>query len=49
MNVAIITLHRVYNYGSVLQAYVTPKFFENYSDDVAIIDYLTPLGTFWKK
>ena len=28
MKVAIITLHRVYNYGSALQAYATQTVFE---------------------
>ena len=28
MKVAIVTLHRVYNYGSALQAYATQKVFE---------------------
>ena len=27
--IAVITYHRSYNYGAVLQAYATVKFFEN--------------------
>lgn len=38
----IITLHRVYNFGSALQAYATQKIFEKYSNDVCIIDYRRP-------
>lgn len=37
--VAIITLHRVYNYGSALQAYATGKVFEKHSCKPIIIDY----------
>ena len=35
----IITLHRIVNYGSVLQAYATQKVFENKNLDVEFIDY----------
>ena len=27
--VSVITMHRIYNYGSVLQAYATQKLLEN--------------------
>jgi len=37
--VAIITLHRVYNFGSALQAYATQKIFEKHGCDPVIIDY----------
>ena len=37
--IAVITYHRSYNYGAVLQAYATVKFFENQGFDVKIIDY----------
>ncbi len=45
MKVSIITLHRVFNYGSVLQAYATQKVFENAGCDVNIIDYITEQRT----
>ena len=46
MKVKIITLHRVYNYGSVLQAYATEKQIEKYTNaDTEIIDYYSPLRT----
>ena len=48
MRVAIVTLHRVYNYGSVLQAYATQKVFEKRGHDTKIIDYLTPQRTKWR-
>jgi len=41
MKVAILTLHRVFNYGSVLQAYATQKIFEDLGFDVEIVDYIT--------
>ena len=37
--IAVITYHRSYNYGAVLQAYATVKFFENQGFDVKMIDY----------
>ena len=45
MKVAIITLHRVYNYGSVLQAYATQTIFEREGLETYIIDYITPQRT----
>ena len=48
MRVAIVTLHRVYNYGSVLQAYATQKVFEKRGHDTKIIDYITPQRTKWR-
>lgn len=48
MKVSIITLHRVYNYGSALQAYATQRVFEKAGHDVTIIDYITPQRTKWK-
>lgn len=45
MKVAIITLHRVYNYGSALQAYATQRVFEKQDCDVQIIDYITEQRT----
>lgn len=46
---AIITLHRVYNYGSALQAYATQLIFEKAGFDSIIIDYITPERTFKRK
>ena len=37
--IAIITLHKVYNFGSVLQTYATQKIFEKHECDPVIIDY----------
>ncbi len=45
MKVAIVTLHRVYNYGSALQAYATQKVFEKQGYEAVIIDYITPQRT----
>lgn len=45
MKVSIITLHRVFNYGSVLQAYATQKVFENAGYEVEVIDYITEQRT----
>lgn len=45
MKVAIITLHRVYNYGSVLQAYATQTVFERAGYEVEVIDYITEQRT----
>ena len=48
MKIAIVTLHRVYNYGSVLQAYATQKVFEKRGHSTQVIDYITPQRTKWK-
>ena len=45
MKVAVLTLHRVYNYGSVLQAYATQAIFERAGYEVDIVDYITPQRT----
>ena len=45
MKVAVITLHRVYNYGSALQAYATQRVLERMGHQVSIIDYITPQRT----
>lgn len=45
MEAAIITLHRVYNYGSVLQAYATYKIIKKYVDECYIIDYYSEFRT----
>ncbi|MCK9181584.1 MAG: polysaccharide pyruvyl transferase family protein [Fibrobacteraceae bacterium] len=39
MNIALITLHRIVNYGSVLQAYATQRIFEKENHSVTVIDY----------
>lgn len=44
-DIAIITLHSVKNYGSVLQAYATQCYFEHMGLDVVIIDYRRPWET----
>ena len=41
-SVGILTMHRVINYGSVLQAYATQKIVENLGYEVTIIDYVYP-------
>lgn len=45
MKVSIVTLHRVFNYGSILQAYASQKMFENNGYDTEIIDYITEQRT----
>lgn len=45
LKIAIITLHRVYNYGSALQAYATQKIFEKNGCEVIVIDYVTEQRT----
>lgn len=45
MKLAVVTLHRVYNYGSVLQAYATQKVLEKKGHEVQIVDYITPQRT----
>lgn len=45
MKIAVVTLHRVYNYGSALQAYATQRIFEKAGHEVQIVDYITPLRT----
>lgn len=38
-------MHRVYNYGSVLQAWATQSVLENAGHEVLLIDYITPQRT----
>ncbi len=45
MKAAVVTLHRVYNYGSVLQAYATQKAMQKQGIDAEIVDYITPQRT----
>lgn len=42
MKVAVITLHAIKNYGSVLQTLATQKKFEEFGCEVEIINYLRP-------
>ena len=45
MKIAVVTLHRIHNYGSVLQAYATQRILENLGHDVQVVDYITPQRT----
>ena len=38
MKVVIVTLHRVYNYGSALQAYATQTIFDKAGFETQIVD-----------
>ena len=39
MKVGIITMHKVMNYGSILQAYATQEIVRNLGYDCELIDY----------
>lgn len=41
----VITMHRIYNYGSVLQTYATQVILENAGLQCEIIDYISPYRT----
>lgn len=45
MRIAVLTLHRVYNYGSALQAYATQRVLEKLGHDVQVVDYITEQRT----
>lgn len=45
MKVGVVTLHRVFNYGSALQAFATQIILEKLGCDVEIIDYITEVRT----
>lgn len=45
MKVSLITLHRVFNYGSVLQTYATQELFKKAGCDVEVVDYITEQRT----
>lgn len=45
MRIGLITLHRVYNYGSVLQTFATQSVFEELGHEVQVIDYITQQRT----
>lgn len=40
--IGIITIHRVTNFGSVLQTFATQRFLESLECDVTVIDYIAP-------
>lgn len=42
MKIGVITMHRVLNYGSFLQAYATQEFFKSIGYECEIIDYKFP-------
>lgn len=42
MKASVITMHRIYNYGSVLQTYATQKILEDLGITCEIIDYISP-------
>lgn len=42
LEISVITLHYIRNYGSLLQTYATQKKFEQYGHSVQIIDYWRP-------
>ena len=45
MRIGIVTLHRVFNYGSVLQAYATQHVLEEMGHKPFIVDYVMPHTT----
>ena len=45
MKISLITLHRIYNYGSVLQAYASQVVLEQQGYEVEIVDYITQQRT----
>ena len=42
MTIGIITIHKINNYGSVLQAYALQQVCKELGYDVEIIDYIFP-------
>lgn len=48
MKISVITIHRIYNYGSVLQTYATQKLFEEKGHQVEIVDYISPQRTIFR-
>lgn len=42
MKASVITMHRIYNYGSVLQTYATQKILEDLGVTCEIVDYISP-------
>ena len=45
MKISLVTLHRVFNYGSVLQTYATQEIFKRLGHDVEVVDYITEQRT----
>ena len=43
--IALLTLHRVFNYGSVLQTLATQKLIEKTGNKCEVVDYITPQRT----
>lgn len=44
MKASLITLSTIHNYGSVLQAYASGRFLQNYFDEVELVDYVSING-----
>lgn len=44
MNVGIVTMHRLHNYGSFLQAFALKKIIESYGHYVEFIDIVSPIN-----
>ncbi|EGK02954.1 polysaccharide pyruvyl transferase family protein [Dysgonomonas gadei] len=42
MKVSLITLHRVHNFGSLLQTYATVRFLQLNNAEVEVVDYIQP-------
>ena len=42
MKIEVVTLHYIYNYGSLLQTYATQKKFESMGHKVETVDYVRP-------
>jgi len=40
MKLSLITMHRIFNYGSVLQTYATKKVFEDLGYEIELVDYM---------
>lgn len=49
MKAELITLHSVYNYGSVLQAYATQEIFKKYGVKITILDFVRENNLFKNK
>ena len=45
MKICIFTLHRVFNYGSILQTYATQEVFKQLGYEVEVVDYITKQRT----
>ena len=49
MKIIIITIHRIFNYGSVLQTYATQLLFQRRGHEVEVIDYISEERTIKKQ